>query len=94
MEAMTTVSWTDDRLNDLKTQVDSMQDEMRAEFKAVRKEIKEEAETRRLEIQSMHSDMDRRFDGLQASITTLAVTIFATTTSGFIALFAAMILTR
>jgi hypothetical protein len=48
MEAMTTMSWTDDRLDDLNKKVDGIDEridvlsrEMHAEFKAVRGEMKE-----------------------------------------------------
>lgn len=58
--------------------IEAMRGEMHAELNAVRGEMKEEAGALRSEIQAMGSDMDMRFD----------------TTSGFIALLAALIVTQ
>ncbi len=46
-------SWTDDRLDDLNSKVDRLDDYMRAEFTAVRSEMREG-----------FAAVDRRFDGI------------------------------
>lgn len=79
---------------EMRTELKAVRGEMHAELSAVRGEMKEGAASLRSEIQAMRSDMDRRLDGLQSAMTSLTVTIFATTTSGFIALLAALIITQ
>ena len=64
MEAMRQ-SWTDDRLDDLNSKVDRLDDHMRAEFTAVRSEMREgfAAVDRRFEgIDRRFEQIDRRFE--------------------------------
>jgi hypothetical protein len=80
MEVMTTVSWSDDRLDDLNGKVDELNRETRTEFRAVRSEM-------RSEFQSVRGEMKSEFQAVRGVLKAmLAVTI-----AGFVSLFAAMI---
>jgi len=78
MEAMR-VSWTDERLDDLRNEVGGMRKETREEFRSVRTEM-----------QAMCSEMHTRFDALQ----TLMVLVICAVIGGFVTMSAALIATN
>jgi uncharacterized coiled-coil DUF342 family protein len=91
MEVMTTVSWTDERLDDLNGKVESMHGEMQEEFKAVRGEMQEEFKAVRGEMQeefkavrgemqeefkAVRSEMREGFEAVQQSIERIQHSIY------------------
>ncbi len=68
--------------------------EMKEEFAAMRSEMKEGSRALRSEVQAMQLGIDKRFDALHASLTTIVTTVFATTIGGFMALLAALVVTQ
>jgi predicted HicB family RNase H-like nuclease len=95
MAVMARETWTDERLDDLradmnkgfdesKKEVRDLRAETKAEFAAVRSEIKEEFRESRKEMNSRFDAMNVRFDSLQKTLVVSVVSVSASVITALI----------
>jgi CHASE3 domain sensor protein len=104
-----TVSWTDERLDDLNDKVDAfraetgdelktMRAEMTDEFKAIRADMANEFKAVRGEMrdaaESLAAQMNTRLDSVHKSITATSTTLVSAIIGGFIAVLVTMVVAQ
>lgn len=69
--------WTDERLDDLKDEVETLRAEMRDEFRAVRTEMREEFRAVRGEIGSLRNEMHAGFESMHRTMVQFGAVLIA-----------------